>query len=78
MPPLTPVTEPISTLIGDGEIAARVERLLDDDALASTGRGHTAGRRIALAILAVTIALAYTPLLQIVHNATEVLVRTLP
>jgi len=78
MPPLTPVTEPISTLIDGGEIASRVERLLDDGALATTARHHAAGLAIGAAIVAITLALGYTPMLQIVHAATEVLVNTLP
>ena len=78
MPPMTPVTEPISTLLDGGEIASRVEHLLDDRALAPAARNHSTGRVIVLAILAVTLAIGYTPLLQIVHNTTEVLVNTLP
>jgi Zn-dependent protease with chaperone function len=78
MPPMTPVNEPISTLLDDGEIASRVERLLDDRALAPAARDHSTERLILLAGLTVTLALGYTPLLQIVHNATEVLVNTLP
>jgi Zn-dependent protease with chaperone function len=78
MPPPAPVNEPISTLLDGGEIASRVEHLLDDRALAPSARDHSTGRQIVLAIMTVTLVLGYTPLLQIVHSATEVLVNTLP
>lgn len=77
-PPMAPVAEPISTLVGGGEIASRVERLLDDGAPASAGRHHAARRWIGVAIPAGALAAGYTPLLQLVHDATEILVHTLP
>jgi Zn-dependent protease with chaperone function len=76
--PMPAAAEPISTLIGGGEIASRVERLLDDRAPASVARRYPARRSIGLAIPAVAVAVAYSPLLRIVHDATELLVRTLP
>ena len=78
MPVTTPLNEPISTLLDGGEITSRVERLLDDGTLAASARNHSTRRLIVLAILAVALPLGYMPLLQIVHNATEVLVNTLP
>jgi hypothetical protein len=78
MPPMRPVNEPISTLLDGGEIASRVEQLLDDRMLAPMARDHATGRLMLLAGLTVAVVLGYTPLLQIVHNATEVLVNTLP
>jgi len=77
-PPRIPAAGPISTLIDGGEIASRVERLLDEGASASAARGHSARLSIGMAIAAATLALGYTPLLHIVHNATEVLVNILP
>jgi Zn-dependent protease with chaperone function len=77
-PPVTPeIAPPISTLIDDSDIASRVERLLDDDALiiASRSSRRTAA---ALAIAFAALALTYTPLLVSVHEVTEVLVHVLP
>jgi Zn-dependent protease with chaperone function len=75
-PPITPIAEPISTLVDGGDIASRVQRLLED------GEPQTPRRRVtrpwlAIALPALVLA-AYSPLLRIVHLATEVLVRTLP
>jgi len=71
------LAEPISTLIGGGEIASRVRRLLDDRTLAPSGaRGRI---WIALAAAAiVAIGAVYSPLLHAVHYATELLVQSLP
>jgi Zn-dependent protease with chaperone function len=77
-PSVPPSTEPISTLIAGGEIASRVQRLLDDGQV-SDGRGRSLPMWIAAcAVLTVPVFLAYTPLLRAVHEATEILVRTLP
>jgi beta-lactamase regulating signal transducer with metallopeptidase domain len=76
-PPI-PADGPISTLIDGGDIASRVERLLDGGAPAVSARGRSARLSIGLAIAAATLALGYTPLLLAVHNATEVLVGVLP
>lgn len=77
-PPMAPVAEPISTLVGGGEIASRVERLLDDGAPSAAARRRAAQRWLGVAIPASVLAAGYTPLLQVVHYATEVLVHTLP
>jgi len=75
-PTATPIAEPISTLVGGGDIASRVQRLLDDDAPAPP---TLSARRpwMSLAIAA-AFAIAYGPLLRLVHEATEVIVNTLP
>jgi hypothetical protein len=78
-PPVTPLSEPICTLMGGGDIASRVRRLLDDrtaGSAAGTVR-RTAGWTAALAAVA-AIGVAYAPLLRAVHEATELLVRSLP
>ena len=74
--PPVPAAEPISTLIGGGEIASRVRRLLDDRTLAPSD----ARRRVWIALAAAVIAIGavYRPLLHAVHYATELLVQSLP
>jgi Zn-dependent protease with chaperone function len=76
-PPPTPLAEPISTLFDGGDLVSRVRRLLDDPEPFAPRRG---GWSAALAALAAAVALAvlYTPLLRAVHEATEILVNTLP
>ena len=76
-PPMTPLAEPISTLVDGGEIASRVERLLDDGTPAPA-RHRAVGVWLAVAIPAAVLAAGYTPLLQVVHAATEILVNGLP
>jgi Peptidase family M48 len=76
MPDLPVSTEPISTLLGGGEIASRVQRLLDDRTLAPSRTGR--GVWIALGTAAVVIGAEYGPLLHAVHHATELLVQLLP
>jgi len=75
-PLATPITEPISTLVDGGDIASRVRRLLDDD---SPPQRVTSlpGASAALATAA-AFAATYGPLLRIVHEATELIVNTLP
>jgi len=76
-PPPTAVAEPISTLIAGGDIASRVQHLLDDaepNTHRRSGRWLWASGLFALALLPV----AYVPLLRAVHEATELLVRSLP
>jgi len=75
-PPRIPLAEPISTLVDGGEIASRVERLLDDEPPAPPFRPL----RLAAAALALAavLAAAYAPLLWSVHEATELLVNSLP
>ena len=75
MPPPSSVSEPISTLVGGGEIVSRVEQLIDD-APATPRRIWPA--RLALLTAAASFALAYAPLLAAVHEATELLVHRLP
>jgi hypothetical protein len=79
---LTPTTpalgEPISTLIGGGDIASRVRNLLDDRI-----RPHQPARNRRASIVTLSLALAaaialYAPTLRVVHEATEALVRMLP
>jgi Zn-dependent protease with chaperone function len=73
-PRATPLGEPISTLVDGGEIASRVERLLSDTP------PNVAGTRswpFAIGVSAL-IAASYVPLLHAVHEATEILVHTLP
>jgi hypothetical protein len=69
-------SEPISTLIGGGDITSRVRRLLDDH---SSARHHRRASRLwAVSALAlVTASATYGPLLQAVHHATEVVVHWL-
>jgi Peptidase family M48 len=77
-PPVTPISEPICTLMGSGDIASRVRRLLDDRTAVSAGTvRRTVGWAGALVAVA-AIAVAYAPLLRAVHEATELLVRSLP
>ena len=70
--------EPISTFVGGGEIVSRVERLLDDRALATSTRRASARRWMGAAGLIVAAGAGYAPLLRAVHVATEILVHTLP
>jgi Zn-dependent protease with chaperone function len=77
-PPAPPLAEPISTLVGGGDIASRVRRLLDDRTAVSAGVVTSAARWTAYGALAVMMLLAYAPLLRGVHEATEILVRSLP
>lgn len=72
----TPIAEPICTLVDGGDIASRVHHLLDDGSPAPA-IGSRPPASFALAIAAAA-ALAYGPLLRIVHEATEVIVHTLP
>jgi len=67
--------EPISTLVGGGDLAARVEGLLDDR------RPARASAPFAWAVATaafIASAAAYAPLLRVVHSATEILVSSLP
>jgi bla regulator protein blaR1 len=73
-PSSTPMAEPISTLIGGGDLASRVRNLLDGSRVESPRRTSP------LTAVAVVVAAAasYVPLLLVVHFATEVLVHVLP
>jgi Zn-dependent protease with chaperone function len=79
MPALTPCTEPISTLVGGGEITSRVLRLIDEPPPRDAARRRPSSARLALLVAAAaSLAFAYAPLLATVHHATEVLVHRLP
>ena len=66
--------EPMSPLIGGGDLAQRVESLLDDPPARSSPR--TIEWTFVGAVAAVLVA--YAPLLRAVHQLTEVLVNSLP
>ena len=75
-PPLEAIAEPISTLVGGGDLASRVGRLLDER---SSSTHWTRGRLWFGGVLTIaTAAVLYTPLLYGVHGATEFLIRYLP
>ncbi len=69
--------EPISTLVDGGEIVSRVERLLADSAPPARRRAPVIAWT-GVMLIAVACATNYTPLLQLVHAATEALVHSLP
>jgi Zn-dependent protease with chaperone function len=75
MPSVTPIAEPISTLVDGGEIASRVHSLLEDapDAEAQRASWHWAALALAFPIA----ALVYAPLLRGVHALTELIVNSL-
>jgi len=75
--PLTPITEPISALVGGADLASRVSRLLDERPRARRATGAAIWIAAGAAALAAT-AWVYTPLLYSVHRATELLLRSLP
>lgn len=77
-PPVPSMAVPISTLVGGGDIASRVRRLLDDRTVVSVNRLTRAMSWAAATALIVTILVTYAPLLRAVHEATEILVRSLP
>jgi Zn-dependent protease with chaperone function len=74
-PPAAPIDGPISALVDGGDITARVQRLLDDSP--SDVRRRSPGW-LAIAIAAPALALAYAPLLRLVHAVTELVVNSLP
>ena len=74
-PPVNAIAEPISALVDGGDIATRVQRLLDDAPAAARSR---AAGWLGLAIPAATVVLGYAPLLRTVHAVTEILVNSLP
>jgi len=76
-PPATPLAEPISTLFDGGDVASRVRRLLDDPEPFVPAPSRWRAWLAAAATIAALVVL-YTPLLRIVHGATEILVNTLP
>ena len=77
MPAVTPIAQPISTLVDGGEIASRVEQLLADSPSTTPRRTPLAAWTAALAV-ATICGITYTPLLKLVHATTEILVHSLP
>jgi len=77
MPAQASTGEPISTLVGGGEIAARVRDLVNERPSDPTRRSRVVGRLL-LGVAVVALALGYAPMLEQVHHATEVLVSSLP
>lgn len=77
-PTLPPVSEPISALIGGGDVVSRVRRLLDDSAAIVPRRPARLSRWLVVLAAVAIFAAAYRPLLDGVHEATEVLVDHLP
>jgi peptidase M48-like protein len=69
--------EPISTLVGGGDLASRVERLLDAPVAARSRHARFAGWT-AIVFAAAIVLVTYAPLVRIVHDATEILVNSLP
>jgi len=75
MPDTVAPLEPISTLVGGGELASRVRRLLDEP----LPRAHRPRARMLTVIAAIVALVAlYAPLLHTVHEASEILVNSLP
>ena len=74
-----PLGEPISTLVGGGAIAARVERLVDDTRASSRSgvQRRWVGPLATLVGLGALVSV-YAPLLERVHGITEILVHSLP
>jgi len=77
MPQPTPAAEPISTLIGGGDIASRVSRLLEDAPMVGRAAKRTP-RWTAAAVVALAVAASYPTSLVTVHDVTEALVHFLP
>jgi hypothetical protein len=75
-PSMTPLAEPISTLIDGGEIASRVERLLTDATPSAVRRSALGWTALAFGAAATTVV--YAPALRLVHSVTELLVSSLP
>jgi Zn-dependent protease with chaperone function len=75
-PSATPAAEPISTLVGGGDVTSRVRSLLD--AVPASGQPHGRVTPLLTCASIVAAAAAYVPLLIAVHEATEALVRLLP
>jgi Zn-dependent protease with chaperone function len=75
-PARTPMAEPISTLVGGGDIASRVHRLLGEPT--ETVPSTNAASWIASAAVLAATAVLYTSVIRAVHEITEILVRALP
>jgi peptidase M48-like protein len=76
-PPMAPTAEPISTLVGGGDIESRVRSLLDDGTPVAA-RPRSRRRWIGAGLAVAVLSFGYAPLLKVVHVATEILVHTLP
>jgi hypothetical protein len=76
-PAALPQAEPICTLLGGGDIAARVRCLVDDSPASSAGSRRLA-TAVSMAAAIATCAIAYAPLVSAVHRASEILVHVLP
>src|SRR5213079_2976619 len=70
--------EPVSTLVDGCDITARVERLLDDRAAASTAAKRRVRLYAAMLVSVAAIAAGYSASLVTIHDATETLVQLLP
>jgi len=75
-PPVVSAAEPISALVGGGDLATRVSRLLEERTSAHAASGRR--RWMAAAIAVAAIVVLYGPLLDSIHEATEILIRVLP
>lgn len=75
MPETVAPLEPISTLVGGGELTSRVRRLLDEP----PPDAHRSRTRVAAVVAGIAALVAlYGPLLHAVHEASEILVNSLP
>src|SRR5262249_4411882 len=75
-PAPTPLAEPISTLVDGGDIASRVQRLLDDN---PPEQPAWSARRLLVSLgIAAVFSIVYGPLLWLVHQAPEGIVPTPP
>jgi beta-lactamase regulating signal transducer with metallopeptidase domain len=74
MTPPAPALDPVSTLVGGGDLARRVESLLAD----APPRRSARPARWTMILALAGAAAAYAPLLRAVHQVSEVLVNSLP
>ena len=77
MPQPAPQFEPMSTLVGGGDLTLRIERLLDEPPCGPhrMSRARLTGATAAVLMVALV---SYGPLLRAIHEATELLVNGLP
>ncbi|MGE5243245.1 MAG: M56 family metallopeptidase [Betaproteobacteria bacterium] len=76
-PILPSVGEPVSTLVGGGAIAHRIEALIEPAAPSVPARSGVAPR-LAVAVAVAALLYAYAPLLVFVHGITETVIRLVP
>jgi len=76
-PTVTPIAEPISTLVDGGEIVSRVERLLADSTQPIARQASMIAWSVVV-LLAAASTINFISLLELVHSVTEVLVRSVP